>query len=202
MKQNGVTDQHPRRQFCKALDLILQEKRDAHHQIILGGDFNEELGNNMHGMTGIVSKHNLTDLMQAHLGNEDEPATYARGSKRIDYIFATADIASLVRSCGAEPFNHRFFSDHRGLYVDLQLSGLFDRNLSPLASPKYRDIKSGHPRQIQTYITELKKLFNLDDISSRAKQLSLHENHQLAEQLDSDITKAMLQAGKACTHTS
>jgi hypothetical protein len=93
--------------------------------------------------------------MRSQLGADNEPPTYARGSKRIDYIFMTADVASLVKACGAEPFNHRFFSNHRGLYADLQLLGLFNRNLSPLASPKYRDIRSGNPTLIRKYITTL-----------------------------------------------
>jgi hypothetical protein len=202
MKREGITDQNPRRQFCKALDTFLAEKLKAKHQIILGGDFNEDIGTNMHGLTGVISKHNLTDVLQSQLNMDDEPATYARGSKRIDYVFATADVAALVRTCGAEPFNHRFFSDHRGIYVDLVLSGLFDRNLSPLASPQHRDIRSGNPRHIQKYITEIKKQFTKNEIQTRCEYIAENQDDDIAESLDANITSAMLLAGKACAHTS
>jgi hypothetical protein len=59
----------------------------------------------MNGITRVIAKHRLADVMQSHLGPDDEPATYARGSKRLHYIFMTADVASLIKSCGAEPFN-------------------------------------------------------------------------------------------------
>ena len=110
------TYQHPRRQFCESLDRFLYTKIFEGHQIILGGDFNEEVGLNMHSLTRVIStRHNIIDVMRSRLGSGDEPATYARGSKRIDYIFMTDDVASLIRTCGAEHFNHHFFSDHRGL---------------------------------------------------------------------------------------
>jgi hypothetical protein len=60
--------QHPRRQFCKALDIFLQTKIDDGHQIILGGDLNEDLSLNMQGFTRIVSKHNLGDIHHVNLG--------------------------------------------------------------------------------------------------------------------------------------
>jgi exonuclease III len=171
LKQIGFPEQNPRRQFCDALDRFLTDKIDAGHQIILGGDFNDEIGSTMQGFTYIVAKHNLTDVLRVQLGTTDEPATYARGSKRLDYVFMTADIASSVVACGAEPFNHRFFSDHRGLYVDLKLSGLFDRNLSPLAGPQFRDIRSGNPHQIRKYIQALKRGFDASHVKARTAVL-------------------------------
>ena len=168
MKRDGELDQNPRRQFCTSLDNFLTSKIKEDHQIILGGDFNDEIGLDMNGITRVIAKHNLTDVMRSSLlGATNEPATDARGTRRIDYIFMSADVASLVQSCGAEPFNHRFFSDHRGLYVDLQLSGLFDRNLSPLASPSYRDIKSGNPTLIRKYITSLSNKLSHNDIATQ-----------------------------------
>jgi endonuclease/exonuclease/phosphatase family metal-dependent hydrolase len=93
----------------------LTSKIKEDHQIILGGNFNDEIGLDMNGITRVIAKHNLTDVMPTSLGDAKEPATYARGTRRIDYIFMSADVASLVQSCGTKPFNHRFFSDHRGL---------------------------------------------------------------------------------------
>jgi hypothetical protein len=202
LKRHGIPEQNPRRQFCAAIDIFLKEKIELGHQIILGGDFNEELGSSMQGFAYIVAKHNLTDVLRVNLGTSEEPATYSRGTKRLDYIFMTSDIASSVVSCGAEPFNHRFFSDHRGLYVDLKLSGIFDRNLSPLASPQFRDIRSGNPHQIQKYIRALSKGLNASQIPMRTSQLKLNPNNADAEQLDTEITDAMLAAGKVCAHTS
>jgi hypothetical protein len=112
------------------------------------------------------------------------------------------DIASLVVNCGAKPFNHRFFSDHRGMYVDLKMEGLFDQNLSPLASPKYRDIRSGRPRQIQKYIGKLQTLLAKTQVSARSSALKTSGTPTQAEALDREITDAMLAAGKTCAQTT
>jgi hypothetical protein len=106
--------------------------------------------------TCVIAKYKLVDVHHTALGCDDEPA-YSRGSTRLDYIFMTQDIASLVCSCGAKPFNRCFFSDPRGLYIDLRLSGLFDRNLSPLASLSFHDIGSGTPKNIRRYLLELNR---------------------------------------------
>jgi hypothetical protein len=114
----------------------------------------------------------------------------------------TANVASLVKACGAEPFNHRFFSDHWGLYADLRLSGLFHRNLSPLASPKYRDIRSGNPTLIRKYITTLSARLAANGIPARAALLASNVDNYAAEQLDTEMTDTMLAACKVCAHTA
>jgi hypothetical protein len=140
--------------------------------------------------------------MRSQLGADNEPPTYARGSKRIDYIFMTADVASLVKACGAQLLNHRFFSNHRSLYADLQLLGLFDRNLSPLASPKYPDIRSGKPALIRKYITTLSACLAAADIPACVALLASNVDNHAAEQLDTEMTDATLAAGKVCAHTA
>jgi hypothetical protein len=203
LKKDGDSDQHPPKHFCASLDIFIDNKITAGHQIILGGDFNEDVSLNLNGITRIIANHNLVDVMRSQLGTNNEPPTYSPGSKRIHYILMTADVASLVKACGAEHFNHRFFSDHRGLYADLRLSGLFDRNLSPLASPKYRDIQSGNLTLIRKYITTLSaRLAANKNIPAHVALLASNVDNHAAEQLDTEMTGAMLAAGKVCAHTA
>jgi hypothetical protein len=69
-----------------------------------------------------------------------------------------AYLTSYVTRRSANPFNHQFFSDHQGIYVNLELEGLFDHNLPPLARPPYCDFQSASSQLIWTYIMELKKV--------------------------------------------
>jgi hypothetical protein len=162
------------------------------------GDFNDELGSSLRGITQVVTGCNLVDVYAARHGLEDKVPTYARGRKRLDYILMTPTIASYATRSGADPFNHRFFSDHRGIFVDLKLEGLFDRNLPPLARPTYQDIRSGSPRLIRTYITELKRYLIEHKIKERLNKLAESRDDVLAEELDQAITKGMLLAGAKC----
>jgi hypothetical protein len=138
------------------------------------------------------------DFYAANHGLEEEVPTYSRGTKRLDYILMTPTVASHVARCGADPFNHQFFSDHRGIYVDLELEGLFDRKLPPLARPAYRDIRSGSPRLIITYIMELNQYFVEHNIPERMDRLAESRDDLVAETLDQDITNGMLLAGSKC----
>ena len=110
----------------------------------------------------------------------------------------TPSVASHVTRSGAEPFNHRFFSDHRGIFVDLELKGLFDRNLAPLARPTFRDIRSSSSRLIQVYINELKTYLLNHKIAEQIDQLAQARDDGLAEAIDQKITSGMLLAGSKC----
>ncbi len=140
----------------------------------------------------------VVDVYAARHGLEDEVPTHARGRKRLDYILMSPTLASHATRSGADPFNHRFFSDHPGIYVDLELEGLFDRNLPSLARPTYRDIRSGSPRLIRTYITELKQDITEHKIRERLDKLAKSRDDALAEELDKAITDGMLLASAKC----
>jgi hypothetical protein len=134
---------------------ILSRKSTMITKIVLCGDLNEELGSTAGGMTQLASDLNLIDIHTQELGLDNEVASYACGTKRLGYILMTKQIASHTTNCGAKPFNHRFYSNHRGIWVDLELLGLFDCNLPPLARPQYRDIRSGRPKLVRKYVAEL-----------------------------------------------
>jgi hypothetical protein len=107
-------------------------------------------------------------------------------------------LASHSANCGVEPFNQRFYSDHRGIWVDLEVLGLFDRNLPPLAQPQFRDTRSGQPKVICKYITELGHLLSTSNIPARVDSLHDCNDILLAESLDNEITTSMKSAGKKC----
>jgi endonuclease/exonuclease/phosphatase family metal-dependent hydrolase len=114
------------------------------------GNFNKELGSSVRGITKVVANCNLVDVYTAKHDLEDEVPTYSRDTKQLDYILMTPTVASHITRRRADPFNHQFFSDHRGIYVDLELEGLFDQNLPPLARLTCRDIRSVNPCPIIT----------------------------------------------------
>jgi hypothetical protein len=80
--------------------------------------------------------------------------------------------------------------------------GLFNRNLSLLASPKYCDIQSGNPTLIRKYITTLSARLAANDIPACVALLASTVDNLAAEQLDAEVTDAMLAAGKVCAHTA
>jgi hypothetical protein len=119
LKQQQRTDQRPRWEFQKDLCTFLQSKIDDGHEISLCGDLNKELGSTAGGMSQVATVLGLIGIHARTHRLDSEVATYARGTKRLDYILMTEQLASHSTNCGAEPFNHRFYSDHHGIWVDL-----------------------------------------------------------------------------------
>lgn len=72
----------PRKAFRRYLTAFLTEEVNHGHEIILTGDFNERLGDDPSGMSKIAATFELIDIMHQQHPHLNDPATYARGSKR------------------------------------------------------------------------------------------------------------------------
>jgi exonuclease III len=194
----GRTNPNPRKILITDLRALVAELRRDGHDIILMGDFNEHIGVDPQGMSSVLTAGGLIDSYITRHGIETEPATYARGHTRVDYIFISERLKPHLLRAGIEPFNQRIFSDHRGMYIDLALPGLFDRALTTLASPANRHLCSTNPKHVQKYIRELYAYLQQHLVLQRLEEIKDHEDHQSAEQIDRDITRAMLYAELKC----
>ena len=112
-------DVPPRQAFIADLDKYLEVlTREPESQLVLMGDLNEVVGHNPAGFAKIIMKFNLIDIHGHFHSLLTEVPTYARGKDRLDFVFCTPALLSVVESCGAEPFNQHIFSDHRAWFVD------------------------------------------------------------------------------------
>jgi hypothetical protein len=76
-------------------------------------DANESMSERKSAIARLAQKHHLIDLHVHKHGTQDEPATYNRGTKRIDLALGTPTIAAKMTAIGYEEFNAGPFSDHR-----------------------------------------------------------------------------------------
>ena len=60
------------------------------------------------------------------------PSTNIKGTRTIDYILATKKAAESIISCGMLTFNEGVVSDHRSLWIDLDIPQLFKGSISPI----------------------------------------------------------------------
>ena len=140
------------------------------------GDFNERLGDDISGISRIAAQFEFVDIMSHHHQHLNDPATYARGRKRLDYILASPQLASAVQKCGYESFNFRFHTDHRAYYVDLDTDTLFRSSTQKLAAYPTRILHSNNVKQVTKYIKEKHALLTNCNAFNRAKQLTLPGN--------------------------
>jgi hypothetical protein len=203
MRLDGVSDPNPRQAFLRDLKTLVKSLHADYHDVILMGDFNELIGAKLSEMASVVSAGHLTDTYCFRHGLDNEKATYAHGSKRVDYIFTSQRLTEHIRASGAEPFNFRIFSDHCGLFVDFAMPGFFDRAPNELAKMHSCDLIFDCPRHVRTYLLEMSTYIGLHKISEQLEKLSEGDrNDDMAEAIDRDITRAMLAAECSCKSTA
>jgi hypothetical protein len=98
-------------------------------------------------------------------------------------------------------------SDHRAIFLDLNLLLLFGTSLERLERPQFRNLRLDGPRLSDSYRKTLHKQFECHNIYERVRKISergkaddwSNEDRQRHEVLNRDITAAMLRAAKNCT---
>ena len=163
------------------------------------GDFNESIGVKPQEMASVMHEGELTDVFCYKHGIDQEKPTYARGTKRVDYILVSTRLTEFIQATGGEPFNFRIFSDHRGLFVDFSVPGFFDRAPNPMAKAQSRDLIYDCPQHVKQYLLTSSKYNETHQITSRTNALlGGNRNDDAAEALDCDITRSMLAAEATC----
>lgn len=133
---------HPRQAFISDLQAFILQIQAANEDVILVGDFNEELNAPNSRMGELATRCGLADVFAIRLGSSDLPATYQRGTKRLDYVLATPLLVPSIIAAGYDPFSYRIPSDHRGMYIDLVTEALFRHQIPPLAPASRRELVS------------------------------------------------------------
>jgi hypothetical protein len=98
-------------------------------------------------------------------------------------------------------------SDHRAIFLDLDILLLFGASLEILEPPQFRNLKLDDPRISDSYRKLLHKQFVCHNIYDGVKKISKrgkaddwsNEDARSYETLDRDITAAMLMAAENCT---
>ena len=193
---------HPHRLRKHHSDDLLgyvQNLQATGHSIILTGNLNESLGDDLAGLSRLVNECHLIDVVADRHG-QLQFTTYQRGQKVLDYILVSQDLLGSIRRCGYEPFKANIFSDHRGVFVDFSTGHLFGRKIHPLAPTPQRDINSKKPHQIASYWSAKYKYLHERDWYDSVKDIktAIDSNEpcdELAESLYTTLCNACESAG-------
>ena len=74
------------------LKRLIQDKQDKGHNIVLSGDFNDDLTADKSKVQKLTKDLNLREVLLERHGSEQAPKTYEYGSKPIDGIFVSGNI--------------------------------------------------------------------------------------------------------------
>ncbi len=175
---------NPHRQFILDLQSWLEEMKRDGTSIILCLDNNEDLlahqgsfhqleykedtfikDSQHNGTLATLAKTcNLIDALGTqHPGNI--PATYSRGSTRLDYILISEDLFPAVQRTGILPYYSLCLGHHRPCYIDLDAVMAFG-DTCEIAPPQTRGLQLQDPKKREQY----KVILN--------DQLEYHKVHQ------------------------
>ena len=132
-----------------------------------------------------------------HLTGQDDFATYARGSKRIDYILCDAWVPDAsIQGC-YDPFQYRLKGDHRAMVVDFDTNLLFGNPTTTPAMLAQREFSSKDAGSNRKYIQRKHEYLTQYHFESHLAHLQEAWDPDLAEELDRDFECASCSAAKS-----
>jgi hypothetical protein len=198
----------PRKRFIIDLEKRVSKAIGEKQGVIVMLDANESLQHFNNDFTKWVRNSGLIDIHVHRHGTEDEPATYTRGKTRIDYILISPDLVEFVSAAGILPFKTFTKSDHRALFMDIDLDRYLGGRPSDAALATRRGLASNDPRAVRKYRAELEKFLQKSKIEQRvyAKIKEIEGSPpgltaKLANdlnELDDELTQGKLEAEKVC----
>jgi hypothetical protein len=134
LRESGAKNPDPIQTFYHDLESQLQEWREQGSEILLLIDANEHIGEKPGGLTSIMGKLEMADLVRHRHPSDTEPNTHIRGSQRIDYIFGTPKIREHCTKAGILPFGTGYHSDHRSVFVAIKIDKILRATVQAIDS--------------------------------------------------------------------
>jgi hypothetical protein len=124
LREEGDPNPDPIRSFYQDLEKQLMTWTQEGKEIILMIDANESVGDKPGGITSIIGKAGLTDMIRFCQPHDEDINTHSRGTKQIDYIFGSAGVLWHCNRAGILPFGSGYQSDHRALFIRIRIEGI------------------------------------------------------------------------------
>jgi hypothetical protein len=135
-------------------------------------DDNETIGDKPGGLASILGKIGLIDIIHNQHQIDDSTSTYARGSKRIDYIFGTSKVQSHCKKSRMLPFGVGYQSDHGALFIKVVLSSILQTTVKQIDSITARKLTQATPKERTLFLESVDKYFTNQNLYQRLKKLT------------------------------
>jgi hypothetical protein len=131
--------------------------------------------------------------------------THTRGSAQIDFPLITAGLDEHVIDVGLLD-RSVMQRDHSGMFIDLQIEGIFGQHPNKLAPHQFHNLKLDDPIISDKYRNILHKKIEYNNVYRRVKEISVRGKDEtwnlmdetIYEKLDADILEAMKHAELMC----
>ena len=196
-RSKGIKMPQPRKLILNDLTQAIRHEQSRGRATLIMMDSNGSLDEDT-DLQQFISECDLTDLH----ASDPAPSTYIGSShRRIDHIFGCCpQVCQSLTSSGSLSYIDGPQSDHRGLFVDLDLQQLLHRTTTPpaISTASSRFLKTGNPEAVATYHDAMLAYYadhnmiqRLDKLVRIKDTLSLPTLRKYLEKWDSDQGRAM-----------
>ena len=200
----GKSSINLRTQFVSDMTVLVNDMQQRGHDVVLMMDANEANGAGS-AVERLLFECQLTDV-HAIAGRVRPPATYHRGTEKIDFVLVSARLGPLVTASSILGLHDGYLLDHRALVVDFDANSLFMSETSPIVPPSARRLTTTNPRAVHTYVQAMLQQIALHDIAAKVFSLQYSsengtwtdEHVRKWEQIDLVLEEARLSSERKC----
>lgn len=189
---------NPHLNFTADLRILLRGFKDKKIEFVITGDFNETPTEKLRGISSLIRHFKLANPFQILHPQATKFNTYNRGKRIIDYTLVTPALLPSIARIGYTPFSQFFGSDHRGGFIDFDISLLFGRAPLPLPPPSARDINAKRPTDVTKYLLARNDYSESHSITARVKRLCEQplKDEKTAQAIMRDIERSAFHGGR------
>ena len=165
--KNNDNDVCPRQRFITDLLSDIDKFKSQGDDILLSLDLNDDVRDTTSEFGQGMDERRLREVSITKHG-QNAPPTTNRGSRPIDGMFLSADTSST--GCGYLPFEDDI-SDHRPLWVDIDLDELFGQAESASKKVICRRLKCKDPRVVKKYMQRYDQYLVENNLYKQASDL-------------------------------
>ena len=168
-----TNDQSPEMLWFADLRALIVEKQAAGHEVLVAGDFNDDLNNSAGKIHIFMTELGLREILNERYG--PGPATYIRGTKKIDGVYATYGLH--IESGSYTTFDESP-SDHRWIVLNIFEETLIGSSRNDLSPPLLRKTTSKIPsvkQHFQDLLDAQVKKYRLKERMDNIYNAILHE---------------------------
>jgi len=198
---------NPRHEVIK--DLMEDIKKDIKNKnlIMVLGDFNENVYSEE--LNESFTEVGLSNVIREFIKEEQGVRSYNRGTKVIDGIWVSCSLMPHVDKVGMAPFRNIINSDHRGIFMDVDLKHILDAPNMEFTNIQFRRLQSSKPKRKETYCNKVNFYWKYHRIHERLGSIKKELETETADTssiemmlngLDTQISEILRSAEKCCTN--
>ena len=199
---------NPRLYVVEKIRTEIRNAQLQHMEVIVMGDINEDVMKDS-GFNEEMNSLGLINMVDKCITAKNV-RSFQRGSKIIDGMWGTQNVIHGFKGGGFAPFEFLFTSDHRGLYVDLDLEQILQTNSIQVTQIPYRRLQVSIPKRVLKYVEHVhdqwekhKIRLKVNQICERLEQQGYSsENIKKCNDIDDEIQKILNNAEKCCCKVS